>query len=123
MKQTTSINEDGVLKKAQDATLQSLTSFETALGHLADKVENTNRRVEHVGEIVGRLKDEFLHLKSNAQAAIKPLAPLVEQGTKAIRRVRSHPRSLLWVAAGLIGIFWAARVYGERSRLQEASDF
>jgi hypothetical protein len=54
---------------------------------------------------------------------MKPLAPLVDRSNKVIRQVRAHPRSLLWAAAGFVGIFWIIRAYSERSRLPAASDF
>jgi chromosome segregation ATPase len=101
------------LQSAQDKASRSLGNFEQALEHLAQKVESTSERVEHVGDVVKKLKDDFSHLKSTAQHAVQPIMPLVRQGrdlsNRAIYRVQSQPRSLLWVAAGIFGLFWIAR--------------
>ena len=115
MKQPTSINTDSSLQKAQDATIQSIAKFEDALEHLAEKVENTNQRVEHVGEIVQRLKGDFFHIKDSAKHAVEPLMPLVSQGKdisgRAFGKVRQNPRAFVAVVAGLAGVYWAFKSF------------
>lgn len=115
MKQSTFTNTESSLQKAQDATIQSIANFETALEHLADKVENTNQRVEHVGEIVQRLKNDFLHVKDSAKHAVDPLMPLVNQGKelsgRAFGRVRQNPRAFLMILAGVAGVIYAMKSF------------
>lgn len=125
MKQSTSINSDSTLQSAQDATIQSIAKFEGALEHLAEKVENTSQRVEHVGEIVQRLKGDFGHLKSTAKNAVQPILPLMEQGrdisNRAISSARQNPKALFLIAAGIIGLFFASRSM-QQSRRSFVSD-
>jgi len=126
MKQPTSTSSESSLRNAQDATIQSIAKFETALEHLADKVENTNHRVEHVGQVVSRLKDDFVHLKTSAKNAVQPILPYVAQGKHISERAwtgaRQHPRSLLWIAAGIVGFIWASRSMSKPSKPAFVSD-
>jgi hypothetical protein len=103
------------VQRAQDAVDASLARFESALSHLADRVEQTRLRVESIGETARRSKDELTHLKDRAKTAIEPLAPMLQQGknisTRAISTVRENPRPYLWAFVGLVGAFLAYKSY------------
>lgn len=127
MKQTSSINVDSNIQKAQDAVEVNLARFESALAHLADRVEQTSHRVEHVGELARRSKDELLHLKETAQGAIEPLMPIIQQGrdasTRAVGRVKENPKSFLWAFAGVIGAYLAYRSFSSRQVSQSSNRY
>ena len=105
MKQTSITNTDTSVQNAQDAVNASLAKFETALEHLADKVEAASHRVEHVGELARKSKDELLHFKESFQHSIEPFVPYIQQGKevsqRAITKVQQNPKPYLLTAAGV----------------------
>lgn len=105
------------IDKAEEAVQNSINRFETAMEHLAEKVEGTSQKIHHVRDVAKDSKEKLMHLKDEVQATIDPLRPYVAQvrnvSRKALGRVRSAPRPVLWAAVGILG--WAAYQYFKKS--------
>ncbi len=113
---------DFELQKAQDAVETSLAKFESALAQLADKVEDTSHRVEHVGEMALRSRDELVHLKNSAKSAVQPFIPYWRKGrnisTRTVNQIRMNPKPFFWGVAGLVGAYLAYRSFQKRPGIQ-----
>lgn len=95
------------IDKAEEAVQQSIDRFETAMEHLAEKVEGTSQKLHHVRDVAQDSKEKLLHFKDEVQATIDPLRPYVKQiktySRKAMGTARSVPRPVWWLAAGVVG--------------------
>ncbi len=95
------------IEKAEEAVQNSITRFEIAMEHLAEKVEGTSQKLHHVRDVAQDSKEKLMHFKDEVQATIDPLRPYMKQiqsySTKAIGTVRAAPRPYLWLAMGVIG--------------------
>ena len=105
------------IEKAEEAVQNSINRFETAMEHLAEKVEGTSQKLHHVRDVAKDSKDKLMHLKEEVRATLDPFKPYVNQvrniSTKAVGTVRATPRPFLLAAVGLIG--FAAYKYFKNS--------
>lgn len=95
------------IEKAEEAVQNSINRFETAMEHLAEKVEGTSQKLHHVRDVAKDSKDKLMHLKEEVQATLDPIRPYVTQvrniSNKAMGTVRGTPRPVLLAAIGIIG--------------------
>jgi hypothetical protein len=90
MQQTGYIDrQSGQVNRAEDAVTDSIARFETAMEHLAGKVEDTTHRVQHIVEIAQRPVQDLRQLKDRLQQTATPL----------IEEVGSNPRP--WIMTGI----------------------
>lgn len=122
------MNLNSSIEQAEEAVQHSINRFETAMEHLAEKVEGTSQKLHHVRDVAKDSKDKLLHLKDEVQATLDPVKPYVKQiknaSGKALGTVRSAPKPYLWLAAGVIG--YAAYKYFKGSaqvKPNHANDF
>lgn len=132
MAQTGSINDPNLergsvaVQDAERAVARSDAKFETAMGHLADKVEISSRRVWRTVDRVKRLKmrlQRFQSLlrmralafrKSSRQTANRAVQMTQEFSMRARRRP-----GLVWsVVSGVVASFVAFRLYQSRQKLK-----
>ena len=95
------------IEKAEEAVQNSINRFETAMEHLAEKVDGTSQKLHHVRDVAKDSKEKLMHFKEEVEATINPLKPYVKQiqsySTKAMGTVRAAPKPYLWLAVGVIG--------------------
>lgn len=105
------------IERAEEAVQNSINRFETAMEHLAEKVEGTSQKLHHVRDVAKDSKDKLMHLKEEVQATIGPFKPYMNQvktiSNRAMGSVRAAPRPLLWAAMGIVG--FAAYKYFKNS--------
>jgi hypothetical protein len=103
----TNPNIDNAILRAERAVENSLTRFEAAMEHLAEKADVTSHQLQHVRDVGKRSKDQILHLKDEISSTIEPVMPYVSRARSASRQavagVSRNSRPLLVSAAGLIG--------------------
>jgi hypothetical protein len=106
---TDSILESSV-SEAETQAQNSMVRFETAMDHLAEKIELTAHQVQHVKEVVQIPTKALKELKNQTLISLLPLLPLVGQVRgfiqSASKEVRRDPKFYATAAAGLaIGVF------------------
>lgn len=128
MDQTNSTNLQGKskLEKAEDAASKSVERFESAMEHLADKVEDSSRRVEHTVELANKSKDDLIRMKNTAISAFDPVKPYVRRASdfssQTYSRARENPRPFLMAAIGFIGGLLLLSYYRNRREARSRTD-
>jgi len=100
-------NDERNVHHAESAVNSSIGRFENAMEHLADRVEDTSRKLQHVMDLVERQQDELVHLKDRAAQAIEPIKPYIAQ-------VQRNPRPYILGALSFVGALFALSYLGKR---------
>ncbi len=89
MNKTTSISIDSSIRVAKEDVDSSVKRFEMALGQLANKVEDSAQKIQHVKDIANKPKDLVINLKNRA--------------VWVTQTVQKNPAPYLVAAAGIAG--------------------
>jgi hypothetical protein len=79
----------------EEAITSGINKFETAMEHLAEKVEEGGEKLQHIVDLGKRQRDQVAKLKDKSQDIIEPVRKVVE-------RAQSNPRPYLVAAAGVL---------------------
>ena len=108
------------IRAAEDVVTRGVEKMERAMEDLAQRVEESGRRVKHTIELARRSGREFLKIKDNVVLAAQPLAPYLRtamsNGSRITHRVRANPRPLLWAVAGAFGGYLAWVIVNRRTK-------
>ncbi|MGE3684065.1 MAG: hypothetical protein AB7G93_20280 [Bdellovibrionales bacterium] len=105
------------LERAEEKVTHSVASFEHAMEELAQKVEETSHRMQHVMDLANRQKAELARLTEKAKDAVQPIMPYVE-------RVRRNPRPFVMTAGAIaLGVALIGLLQTRRSRRRDRRDF
>jgi hypothetical protein len=110
-------NDTKSVRHAESAVDSSINRFESAMEHLADRVEDTSHKLQHVMDLVERQQDELLHLKDRAKQAIEPMRPYIAQ-------LQRNPRPYILGAVSFVAALFALTYIGKRRQrgVYHASD-